>query len=138
MKRRVFGSIVIGGLINVSLLAQPVADVWGTLPKLPAGTLVRLTLSDGAELEGRLVEARADAIVLEGSQLLKGRFQIAAGVSLRDKLTFSRTDVTRVTTEALRRKGGRWSRLPAAVAMGALEAVAILYLAHAMVGACPC
>ena len=72
-------------------------DAWTQLPTLPLGTLIRLTLSDGSELEGQMVEARADAIVLRNSQLRKGHFRSVAGATLSDALIFPRANVSSVS-----------------------------------------
>ena len=72
------------------------SDLWGQLQTLPAGTRVRVTLREGAELEGELVEIRTDVIVLQNSLLRKGQFRSTTGTSLRDGATLQRSDVSSV------------------------------------------
>ena len=71
----------------------PGADTWDKLPRLPSGARVRLVLTDGSEVVGHLVSARAEAVVLERNKVRKGPFTAPTGMSLRDHLTFQRSDV---------------------------------------------
>jgi hypothetical protein len=88
-----------GSLSNAAAVQSPSPpDAWDQLQTMPAGTRVRLTLMKGAEIEGRLVQATPDALVLAESQLLKGSYTTPGRTSLRDQQTFRRTDVVRVQT----------------------------------------
>lgn len=71
-------------------------DIWDSLPDLPRGTRVQLLLTNGSEIRGRLISARSDAIVLEKNQVRRGTFAPPPGTSLRDALTFKRSDVSSV------------------------------------------
>lgn len=75
---------------------QARADIWKSLPDLPRGTRCRLLLVDGSDIVGRLVSARADAIVLEKNEIRKGPFSPPPGLALRDPLTFQRSEVSSV------------------------------------------
>ena len=74
---------------------QQNVSVWDRLPKLAKGTRIGLTFTDRTEIRGRLVEARADAVVLEDSVALKGPAQ-PGGVSLKGPRTFLRSNVSSV------------------------------------------
>lgn len=52
--------------------------------------------TDGSEVVGHLVTARSDAVVLDRSKVRRGPFTAPAGTSLRDPLTFQRTQVSSV------------------------------------------
>ena len=75
---------------------QMEADIWDRLPSLPNGTRVRLMLTDGSEVIGHLVSASTDAAVLDKSKVRKGPFTAPTGMSLRDPLTFRRSEVLSV------------------------------------------
>lgn len=65
------------------------------LPVTAAGARLLLTLAAGAVLEGRLVEVRPDAVVMEDNRVRQGRF--SSPTPLREALTFARADVTLVS-----------------------------------------
>lgn len=72
------------------------ATTWEMLPTLDPGVKLRLVLTDGSEVVGHLVTARSDAVVLDRSKVRRGPFTAPAGTSLRDPLTFQRTQVSSV------------------------------------------
>jgi hypothetical protein len=92
--------------VRTSLNAATVPDSqssdglsWDTLPSMRAGVKLRLLLADGSEVVGELVAARADAVVLNRNEVRKGLFTAPAGMSLRDPLTFPRSNVVSVTED---------------------------------------
>ena len=76
---------------------------------------MRLVLTDGSEVVGQLVTVRADAVVLEKNRVRQGPFSPPAGSSLRDPLTFARTQVT--TVEEVR-GWPRWAKVLLWVGIG--------------------
>ena len=76
--------------------AEQSADPWETLlPAVPVGTRLLLTLTTGAQVEGRLVTVLPDAVVLDDNRLRSGTF--TARTPLRESLTFRRADVRAVS-----------------------------------------
>ena len=74
--------------------SQPSNGVsWDALRSMPAGVKLRVSLADGSEVAGQLVVAKADAVVLNRNKVRKGPFTAPAGTSLREPLTFLRSDV---------------------------------------------
>ena len=69
---------------------------WDLLHSMRAGVKLRLSLADGSEVVGQLVAAKADTVVLNRNKVRKGPFRAPAGTSLRDPLTFLRSDVVSV------------------------------------------
>ncbi len=69
---------------------------WDSLSSLPAGVKLRLQLTDGSEVVGRLVSVQEDAIVLDRNKVRKGTFSAPAGSSLRDAVTFPRSTIQSV------------------------------------------
>ena len=88
---------------------------WAVLSSSGPGTKVRLVLTDGSEVVGQLVTVRADAVVLEKNRVRQGPFSPPAGSSLRDPLTFARTQVT--TVEEVR-GWPRWAKVLLWVGIG--------------------
>ena len=77
--------------------SQPSNGVsWDMLRSMRAGVKLRLSLADGSEIVGQLVAAKADTVVLNRNKVRKGPFTAPAGTSLRDPLTFLRSDVLSV------------------------------------------
>jgi len=72
------------------------ANSWEMLPTMHAGVKLRLVLTDGSEVVGHLVVARSDAVVLDRNKVRKGPYTAPAGMTLRDPLTFQRTQVASV------------------------------------------
>lgn len=72
------------------------ASSWEMLSTLDPGVKLRLVLADGSEVVGHLVSARPDAVVLERNKVRKGPYTSPAGTSLRDALTFQRSQVSSV------------------------------------------
>ncbi len=98
-------------------------DVWDSLAGMPRGTRCRLVLASGSEITGRLVSARADAIVLEKNEVRKGTFSPPSGLSLKDPLTFPRSDVSLVAVD----KGWpTWAKVLLWVGIGWVAAGAII------------
>ena len=89
--------------LRASAGQDTLAALWDGLPELPAGALIQLTLADGTQLSGRLVEARADAVILGDTVLVKGRLVAAAGSSLKDPFTFLRPHVASITVAQAKR-----------------------------------
>ena len=69
---------------------------WDMLRSMRAGVKLRLSLADGSEIVGQLVAAKTDSLVLNRNKVRKGPFTAPAGTSLRDPLTFLRSDVLSV------------------------------------------
>lgn len=90
----------LGGATVVTGEAPAQEDPWSQLGGLPVGTRVRLTLRDGAEIEGQILESRGDALVLQESRVRKGQFRTDAGASLSQALTFRRADVAAIRAPA--------------------------------------
>lgn len=67
-------------------------EVWSVVQDLPAGTRVKLTLSDGAEVTGTVKEARADAVVMSKIDTSTKSFKATPAVP--GTLVFSRSIVT--------------------------------------------
>jgi hypothetical protein len=80
-------------LLLVCLMARPVAAEegaeWPRLFSLPVGAEVRLTLSNGSDIEGRLVEIRGAAVELRE---VKARY-VPSGTSVGEQATFHQSDV---------------------------------------------
>lgn len=99
---RILAVLLVGLTMNVSIRAHAtapqdnLASIWDTLPNVPTRTRLILTLNDGSQVRGRVVEARPDAVVLDENEVLKGQLKSAAGTPLRAPLTFMRADVSRV------------------------------------------
>ena len=81
--------------------AQPVPDPWEAISKLPLGSVVQVMLVDGAQNTGRLVEVRADALVLEqirvrpGQKLARETFpraRVASATQRRARATGAQSD----------------------------------------------
>jgi hypothetical protein len=53
--------------------AARAADTWDMLPSMSSRTPLRLMLTGGSEVIGRLAPANAEAVVLENSKVRKGR-----------------------------------------------------------------
>jgi hypothetical protein len=66
------------------------------LRSMRLGVKLRLSLADGSEVVGQLVAVNADTVVLNRNKVRKGPFTAPAGTSLRDPLTFLRSDVLSV------------------------------------------
>jgi hypothetical protein len=82
--RRTVALLLVGILANAGIFVQqltaaPAQDeqavTWDRLPTRAKGTRLRMTLTDRAVVTGHLVEARADAVVLEDVVALQGRLQ---------------------------------------------------------------
>lgn len=93
-------------LTNASVLAEPLdavsesqqpADAWDSVQGLLPGTRLKLTFNDGSEVTGTVVETRADAVVMNDNQPGRAGLKTPRGSSLRDKLTFTRSDVATVS-----------------------------------------
>lgn len=86
----------LAGPMTTTSTVEQAADPWETLlPNLPVGTRLLLKLTTGAEIQGRLVEVRADAVVLDENQIRAGT--MTAKGSLRDPQAFNRQEVLRVS-----------------------------------------
>jgi hypothetical protein len=89
--------VLLTGPTGVFAQAPQVAqgDVWSVVQDLPTGTRLKLTLSDGAEVTGTVVDIRTDAVVMDEikttAKTIKGSIRSAAS---SDDLVFRRTDVT--------------------------------------------
>ena len=73
-------------------------DVWVRLAKAPTGSRVRITLMDGAQVEGHLMGVAADRVVIEHNRLLKGQIGTPSGVNLSDRLALARAEVAGIST----------------------------------------
>lgn len=74
---------------------------WDSAVTAPTGTRVRLTLQDGTIVSGRLAEARADALVLKGINIERGRL-VSRSAPQGDLYTVDRADITKVAGIAKR------------------------------------
>jgi hypothetical protein len=91
--RKLLALVLTALSVGPPAFAQDDDASWKQLEGMRSGTKIHLTLKEGAEIEGLLVEARADAITLDSTRLLKGSFSSPAGTRLGERLTFSRGDV---------------------------------------------
>ncbi len=93
-------------LMGQTIEQQPLQEeAWNRLTVAPPGSRVRLTLKDGSEIRGRLVEARADAVVLEDNETGPTGIRLSPGQSIRDRLTFFRADTASVDILSQQRSG---------------------------------
>lgn len=91
-------------LTVITLLTLPVRavdqaetdDGWDRVVSAPEGSRIRVGLRDGAEVTGRLVVARPDAIVIDNVQTGPAGVRTGPGVSLKDGLTIARADVATI------------------------------------------
>jgi hypothetical protein len=58
---------------------------------------LKLTFNDGSEVTGTVVETRADAVVMNANQPGSGGLKTQSGSSLRDDMTFARSNVAEVS-----------------------------------------
>ena len=72
---------------------------WASVRTADAGNLVRVRLSNGAEIEGRLVEIREDAIALRENRVLSRNVALDARVS-RSDLTYQRAEIASIALRA--------------------------------------
>ena len=89
-----------GGATITTSETEVQEDTWKQLWGLQVGTRVRVTVEDGAEIEGELVEVRTDALVLRNNRLRKGQLEPDAAISLNQAVTFGRADVVSVRAPA--------------------------------------
>jgi ferric-dicitrate binding protein FerR (iron transport regulator) len=68
---------------------------WDEVQRLALGTRVRVTFLDGSQLEGDLLEARSDALVLLRSTLTKGQVKTSRG-SLQQAQEFLKSGIASV------------------------------------------
>jgi len=79
-------------------LGQPASmdpQGWYEVQRLALGTRVVVTFLDGSQLEGQLLEARSDALVLLRSTLTKGRVKTSRG-SLQQAQAFLKSSIASV------------------------------------------
>lgn len=69
------------------------ADAWSVVRDLPAGTRVSLTLTDGAEVTGVVVEVRPDAMVMKETRTQAKTLK--ATLLTSEMLLFRRADITK-------------------------------------------
>lgn len=104
---KLVAALLVGTLTNASVLAESLADaisnaqqstdVWASVQGLPPGTRLKLTLNDGSEVTGTVVETRADAVVMNANQPGSSGLKTPPGSSLRDDLTFARSNVAQAS-----------------------------------------
>jgi hypothetical protein len=68
------------------------------LKAIPTGTRVRITLTTGAVLDGRLMEQQPDTLVLRNSELRRGHLDLPTGISVRDRLNLPRSAIASIET----------------------------------------
>jgi hypothetical protein len=95
--RQLTNATVLGEPLDVVSISQQPADVWDAVQGLPPGTRLKLAFHDGSEVTGTVVETRADAVVMDDNHSGRAGIKTPPGSSLRDTLTFTRSDVTTVS-----------------------------------------
>ena len=91
-------------LVLISLVVLPPqafaqGDVWATVQDLPSSTRLKLTLTDGSEVTGSVVEVLPDAVRMVDNKTRSRTLKAssAQALSSRGSIVFSRSDVTAAT-----------------------------------------
>ena len=115
-------------VLLVCAMARPIAGAegaeWARLFTLPTGSEVRLTLSNGSDIAGRLVEASGEAVELRD---VKAR-HVPSGTSVGEQATFRQSDVValQISPNPTTPSGGGGFRWKWVIIAGAIAGVVIL------------
>jgi hypothetical protein len=105
-------------------------DGWDTVVTAPPGTRVRLVFLDGSIVNGRLAEARADALVLKDISVDRGRL-VARMSSQGDTYTVDRAQIAKAQAHVegtVKRMSGKKRVLMGLAAAGAVIGGVLLAL----------
>ena len=75
----------------------PLADAWSIVQHLPAGTRVKLTLSDGVEATGSVVKMLADGVVMNNVDTAAKSLKGVRALGASSSLVFRGSDLTMAT-----------------------------------------
>ena len=83
---------------------QPQTGVWDNVRGLPPGTRLKLSVTNGTEVTGTVVDTTPDSVVLTDNEPGRSGLRTKDAVSLRGNVTSMRSDVAEVMVVAMARR----------------------------------
>jgi ribosome maturation factor RimP len=102
------GALADAGEPPIPVVAQtgtgPTQSAWDRVADLPAGSRLKLLFTNGTEVTGTVVEVNSDSVVLRDNEAGPSGLRTKEAVSLREGITFARSDVAEAMVVAMARR----------------------------------